>query len=156
MFLLRKFVLGRAIFFIKDFTNEGDTLPIVDGLARVFVRRLFIFASVSLSLSGVLALAVALGGVAFLTTIPGRFFWVVCLDFAYASVAFRIFADILSDEDVLFFLVITGLDLAATLGIVLSIPESVDPLTYGCLNYLVYVGIFIKILPALSGFKRAA
>ncbi len=74
MFLLRKFVLGRAIFFMKDFTNEGGTLPIVEGLERVFVRRFFMFASVSLSLSGVIALTMALGGVAFLATIPGRFF----------------------------------------------------------------------------------
>ena len=34
MFLLRKFVLGRAIFFIKDFTNDDDALHIVDGFAR--------------------------------------------------------------------------------------------------------------------------
>jgi hypothetical protein len=59
---------------MKDFTNEGDTLPIVEGLLRVFVSRLFIFASVSLSLSGLFALAASLGGFAFLAVTPDLFF----------------------------------------------------------------------------------
>tara|TARA_B110000503_G_scaffold134302_1_gene213083 strand:- start:50 stop:364 length:315 start_codon:yes stop_codon:yes gene_type:complete len=96
MFLLRKFVLGRAIFFMKSLIKVDDTLPRLEGFARVFVRmRLFTLAGVSLSgsLLGVLAL-----GEGFLITVavaPGRFFAVPLLFMSTAAAARR-FADMLS------------------------------------------------------------
>tara|TARA_B110000467_G_C18165692_1_gene392249 strand:- start:322 stop:645 length:324 start_codon:yes stop_codon:yes gene_type:complete len=99
MFLLRKFVLGRVIFFMNSLTKVGDTLPILDGLARVFVRRRFCrLASVSvlLGLLGLLGedFTGTVGG--FFDVAPGRFFVVVPLLFMSTAAAARRFADILS------------------------------------------------------------
>ena len=102
MFLLRKFVLGRVIFFMNSLTKVGDTLLILDGLARVFVRRRFCrLASVSVLL-GLLGLLDVLGedftGTVggFFDVAPGRFFVVVPLLFMSTAAAARRFADILS------------------------------------------------------------
>jgi hypothetical protein len=95
MFLLRKFVLGRAIFFMNSLTKVGDTLPILDGLARVFVRRRFCrLASVSVLL-GLLDedFTGIVGG--FFDVAPGLFFGVPLLFISTAAAARR-FADIVS------------------------------------------------------------
>jgi|TARA_B110000967_G_scaffold63441_1_gene65346 hypothetical protein len=98
MFLLRKFVLGRAIFFMNSLTKVGDTLPILDGLARVFVRRrLCRLASVSVLLGLLAVLSEDFTGTVggFFDVAPGRFF-VTSLLFISTAAAARRFADILS------------------------------------------------------------
>ena len=122
---------------MKFLIKVGDTLPILEGLARVFVRRrLFILANVSsfgsvLGVSGLFFggdFTGAVGG--FLDVAPGLFF-VVPLLFASAATAVRRLADILiGDGGVFLFRISFETGFETIFGILLSILPSRVPFTY--------------------------